>query len=261
MGRNFKRVVFGSDFHCGHRVGLTPPKYQSQINNKKYHDIQRECWKWYVKTLDSLKPIDVYSVVGDLADGTGGRSGGTELITSDMRIQGEMAVECIKQAEAEAVLITRGTAYHVSPGGQDIEDIIAKDVGAKKCEDHGWYDINGVIFDVKHHIGSTSVPYSKGTQVSKEQILNLIWADYQDQPRASVFIRGHVHTFFHCGDTTWLGITLPALQAMGSKFGARRCSGHISFGIVSFDVFEDGSYTWMPHIIPVEAQKATALRL
>uniref|UniRef100_A0A6M3LF23 Calcineurin-like phosphoesterase domain-containing protein n=1 Tax=viral metagenome TaxID=1070528 RepID=A0A6M3LF23_9ZZZZ len=242
-------------------MGLTPPKYQSQIKGKKYHKIQVECWEWYCKKLEELKPIDIFCVNGDLIDGTGDRSGGTELITTDMREQREMSVECIKKAHAETVLITRGTPFHVSPAGQDAEDDIGKEVKAKKVEDHGWYNINGVVFDVKHNVGSTSVPYSKGTQISKDQIWNLIWADYNDQPRARIFIRSHVHYFFHCGDTQWLGVTTPALMAMGSKYGARRCVQHIDFGLVHFDVYKDGSYTWMPHIIPVQAQKALAVKL
>jgi len=256
----FKRVLIGSDFHCGHRVGLTPPSFQSQIKGRKYYKIQQECWEWYYRKVKELKP-DIYIVNGDLIEGIGTRSGATELIDSDIKVQQKMAAECILAAEAETVMVLRGTPYHTSPGGQDAEDYIGEMVGAKKVEDHGWYNISGVIFDVKHNVGSTSVPYSKGTQISKDQIWNLIWADYKDQPRARIFIRSHVHYFFHCGDTQWLGIITPALQAMGSKFGARRCVQHIDFGMIHFDVYEDGSYTWMPHIIPVQAQKASAVKL
>jgi len=256
----YKRILIGADFHCGHRVGLTPPKYQSQIKGKKYHKIQVECWEWYSKKVKELKP-EIYIINGDLIDGIGSRSGGTELIDSDIKVQQKMAVTCIKEANADTVMILRGTPYHTSPNGQDAEDMIGELVGAAKVEDHGWYNVNGVIFDIRHHINATSVPYSKGTQISKDQIWNLIWNDYKDQPRARIFLRAHLHYFFHCGDTQWLGITCPALMAMGSKYGARKCVGHVDFGLIHFDVYPDGSYTWMPHIIPVVAQKAAAVKL
>jgi len=260
MAKPYKRVLIGADFHCGHRVGLTPTSYQSQIKGRKYYNIQRECWEWYSAKVKELKP-DIYIINGDLIDGTGARSGGTELIDSDIKVQQKMAAECILEAKADTVMILRGTPYHTSPNGQDAEDTIGDMVKAKKVEDHGWYNVNGTIFDVRHHVNSTSVPYSKGTQISKDQIWNMIWNDYNDQPKARIFIRSHTHYFFHCGDTLWLGIITPALQAMGSKYGARKCTGHVDFGLVHFDIFEDGSYTWMPHIIQVAAQRASAVKL
>lgn len=93
--RPFKRFLIGADLHCSHRVGLTPPRFQSQIKGKKYYKIQNECYDWYAKELETLKPIDIYCLNGDLIDGDGGRSGGTELITTDIREQREMAGACI----------------------------------------------------------------------------------------------------------------------------------------------------------------------
>ena len=75
--RNFTRVVIGGDKHCGHRVGLTPPDWQSAILGRKYYNIQRELWKEFTGIMDYLKPIDVLMMNGDAIDGRGERSGGT----------------------------------------------------------------------------------------------------------------------------------------------------------------------------------------
>ena len=85
---NPARVVFFGDSHCGSNVGLTPPAYQYKyISNPKTEELrtqnkwaklQKECWGWYINKLSMLKPIDHLLVMGDLIDGDGKRSGGTE---------------------------------------------------------------------------------------------------------------------------------------------------------------------------------------
>jgi len=258
----YKRVIFAADPHCGHRVGLTPPVYQSAFKEKKsekYLKIRKECWNFVSTEVDKLKPIDILAIDGDLIEGPGARSGGTELLVTSIKEQRDIAVEAIRFFQAKNTIIARGTAYHVSPDGQDAEDDIAEILGAK-IGDHEFFNVNGVMFDMKHHLGGTSISYGKSTAISKDQLWNLIWADYEAQDRAEIIIRAHNHWYNFTGDDTWLGINLPALQAMGSKHGARRCSGLVKFGFVHFDVYEDGSYTWMPHILRVKSQKATVTK-
>lgn len=260
--RRFKRNVVIADAHCGHRVGLTPPQYQSAIQGHKYHRIQVETWGLYTGIIDSLKPIDNLFVNADMVDGKGDRSGGSELITPDMRIQVDMAREVILYAEADAIVMTRGTPYHVSPGGEDWEDVLAREVEAKKIGDHEWIDVNGVVFDMKHKVGSSSIPHGRGTPIAKEKLWNMIWADHEDQPKSDIIIRSHVHYHYLVGEPPrWIGMTTPALQAMGSKFGARQCSGHVDWGLVHFDIKDNGEWEWKSHIIPVVSQKASALQL
>ena len=262
----YKRVLVGSDLHCGHRVGLTPPKFQSAACGEKYRKIQIECWKLYTGIIDKLKPIDRYLINGDAIDGSGTRSGGTELIVPEIKFQKEMGAECIKYAEAEEVRMTRGTDYHTSPGYQDAEDDIAKELGGK-IGDHEWFDVyspNGEhkkTYDMKHHLGNTSMPYGKGTKIEKDQVLNLIWKEYCDQPRGNIFIRSHVHWEWFCGNRIWTGFVTPALQAMGSKFGGRKCNQHVDFGLLHIDHYNDGSVLWNFHTVAVPSQQATAEKL
>ena len=62
--RGFKRVVAFGDQHAGHRVGLTPPKWQTANQGKKYHKIQQELWNEFTYIIDKLQPIDVLIVNG-----------------------------------------------------------------------------------------------------------------------------------------------------------------------------------------------------
>ena len=222
--------------------------------------MQVELWNEFKKAIKKIQPIDILVVNGDAIEGKGTRSGSTELIQADMNKQCDQAVEIINFIDADTVVMTYGTAYHTSPAGEDWERVIADRVGAT-IGDHEWLDINGLVFDCKHHVGGTSVPYSKGTQVSKDQLANLLWAEQDEQPRADIFIRSHVHSFFQCGEDHWLGVVLPALQGAGSKFGGRRCSMPVNFGIVWFDVDKNGEYSWNKNIIRVESQKAKVVVL
>lgn len=256
-----KRVLIVSDPHCGHRVGLTMPQFQSAICGDKYRKIQIECWNFVKRKIESLKPIHTLIVNGDSVDGRGKRSGGTEIIQPSVLKQADMFIEFIKWVKPKNIIMARGTDYHCSIDGEDVEDYIARLVGAK-IGDHEFIDINGVVFDIKHHLGNTSVPHGRATAISRDWLWNRIWAMHDEQPRSDVIIRSHVHWCFQCGEPgEWLGIVTPALQAMGTKFGGRRCSQHIDYGFVHFDVNDKGEYIWQAHKERIKSQRATVTRL
>ena len=128
-----KRLVVISDLHCGHAVGLTPPAWQWAVDGDttehraKFGRVQREVWDWYSQTIGSLRPIDILAVNGDAIDGTGVRSGGTELLTTDRQVQTDMAVKSIQEASAKTIVMTYGTAYHTGDA-EDWEDRVAEHV-------------------------------------------------------------------------------------------------------------------------------------
>ena len=71
-----------------------------------------------------------------------------------------------------------------------------------------------------------------------------MWAERGEYPKADVLIRSHVHYYDFDGDFDWLGMTTPALQGYGSKFGGRKCTGTVDVGLVYFDVKGKDDYTW-----------------
>jgi hypothetical protein len=170
-----------------------------------------------------------------------------------------MAMYAITETGADNYLMTYGTGYHVGTE-EDFEGNIAHTLGCK-IGSHEWLDVNGCIFDIKHKIGSTSVPYGRGTQIAKDRLWNYLWSEHEEQPKADVIIRSHVHSFYACMEDSWMGVITPALQGQGSKFGARQCSGHVDFGIVWFDVYPGGTYSWGRDIAYVEAQRVDVIRL
>ena len=211
--------------------------------------------------LDKHRPIDVLIVNGDMVDGKGPATEGTELISSDvLNWQVPCATECIKYANAKTVMMTYGTRYHT--GGSDPEKLIAgeQNVNAKQIGGHIWFDINGVVFDCKHHVNGSSVPHTKGTALSRERLWNVLWSEHQEAPKSNIIIRSHRHAFHYCGEDNWLAIVTPALQGAGSKIN-RVVSGTVQFGLVFFDVRENGTYGWGWDIPRVESQKIQPTKL
>lgn len=258
--RNFKRVLLMGDLHSGHRVGLTPPwvePYKPEYD--RWSMLRRELWNHYESTVLSLKPIDYCMINADCIDGRGERSGGHELILPNRQDQCKCASSAIKIVNAGSYHMTYGTPYHTGKL-EDWECGIAKELDAT-IGGHEWYTINGVTIDMKHKVGNTQVPYSKGTAISRERLWNMMWQDIGEQPKAQIIVRSHVHWHFDCGDHTWRGIYLPALQGQGTKFGARQCSNIVHFGVVHLDIYNDGRFRWEPHIVQVEQQVRKSLVL
>ena len=267
-----KRVLVVADFHCGHRVGVTPARWDPGTREpadaldlathryNKYAAIRAETWGEYCTIVDSLGPIHLLIVNGDCIDGRGDKSGGLELIEHDLHNQVKMASEVILRAHAKSVVMTFGTAYH-SGKLEDKELGIAELVQAVTIGAHEWPEVNGRVFDVKHKIGRSSIPHGRSTPMKRAALWNMLWADVGMQPRATVFIRSHVHYFDFTGDAHRLGIITPALQAMGTKYGARECEGLVDWGMVIVDVEKDGSYDWRAMLRPVESQRAKVTKV
>lgn len=241
------RILLPSDLHCGSNVGLTPPSYQIPIIPKadvktrehkrrnKWGLLQRECWRWYTATLELLKPIDKAFVMGDCIDGNGFRSGGTELIITDRKVQSAMAIECLQQIEADEYSFVYGTPYHTGQA-EDFETEVAEALGGK-IGSHEWEVVNGVTFDLKHKQGNTQNP---ATSLFNEIRDNREWVTNDEQPKADILVRGHTHRLCVLEIEDCVGISVPALQGYGTKFGSRQCTRKVQFGMVAVDVWPDG---------------------
>lgn len=251
-----KRVVIISDLHCGHRAGLTPPTWQYDINSENkervhYARIQSGIWDWLVEEIKSIGKIDVLICNGDAIDGKGEKSGGTEQLESDMMRQGEMAVECIRQFNANKIYMTYGTPYHTGKS-EDFEYIVAKELGAE-IHDHPFINVDGLIFDVKHKVSSSVIPHGRHTAIGRESLWNILWATQEEiQPNADITVRSHVH--YYAFSETWgkSNLITPALMGFGSKFGSRQCSGIVNIGFISFEVESKTEWKMNHHLLKLK---------
>jgi len=273
MAKKTKRVVCISDLHSGHRAGLTPTAWQWSEQGRgrtyeKFGTIQRECWRKYRKLVSKLSPVDVLVVNGDAIHGRGERSGGVELITADRNDQVEMAATAVDMWKAPTVVIVRGTPYHAGKS-ESWEDVLWKEISTekdnKKIGNHEWIEVNGVVFDFKHKVGSSQIPHGRHTAPSREAMWAGIWSEAGLTPKADWVVRSHVH---YCGwsgqfrgDREVTAVTTPALQAMGSLYGAQQCSGVVDWGLMHWDIEPNGRTTWEKHVTTIQSQQASALKV
>lgn len=249
-----RRIVVLADLHCGARTGLTPPQWQSpsaqEHGKSSWCEIQDACWSWYASEIRSLGEVDLLIVNGDAIDGKGERSGGTEQITVDRAEQCEIAAECIqhvRMGKGGQIHLVRGTPYHVGQG-EDWEDRLGAFVGAAGVGNHSYLTVHGVTLDIKHKVGSSTIPHGRHTPIAKERLWAQLWQDLHGAPKSQIILRSHTHAFSYCGGAGWVAIVTPALQSFGSKYGARQCSGTVDFGFVSIEIDDSGAYSWKPHL-------------
>jgi hypothetical protein len=251
-------IFAGGDNHSGSQVGLTPPPWHQKDNPE-----HSEMWERFKKMVLPHKPFDVAIWNADLIDGKSKRTGSTDVITADRREQAKMATYTIKYVGAPVNLITYGTGYHVGQG-EDWEDVIADYVNAVDgmeaiIKSHHFVEIGGVTFSIKHKVGSSTIPHGVFTPLAKEKLWDRIWAEEKKQhPNSQVLIRSHVHDHKYCGKKGpdwWLAMTLPALQGLGSKYGARQCSKTVDWGFCWFEIGNGKIQEWDAEIFELETQK------
>lgn len=263
-----KRILAISDTHCGHRSGLTPPAYQqrpvgkSSVKRNKWSTMQQDNWRMWKKLLRKYEPFDMMFHLGDAIDGTGRRSGGTELITTSLEEQVDMATDVCNSVRVHGkkgfkIYGVHGTPYHTAGSdGDDWDSVLANQAGFESIGSHDFIRVNKCIFDIKHDVASSSVPHGKFTAIAKSKLWNRLWSVKGGQPNSDVILRGHVHYHAFCGEPGWIAMTLPALQGAGTKFGARRCEGVVQWGITVFDVEENGQFEWTCDTVQFESQTA-----
>lgn len=266
--KRFKTMLVISDLHCGHQCGLTPPTWQYRESDLHYlskrsmfASEQEELYNIFLEKVNFYKPIDILVVNGDAIEGKNSRQGSTELITADRNEQVEMAVSCINEIEAKDIIILYGTPYH-SGEEDDWELQIAKRVNAKSIGSHEWIDVYGKVFDFKHKVASSSVPYGRATPLLREQLWNILWAERGLQPNSDFIIRSHVHYASSIRNSmNKYTITTPGLQGFGSKFGARQCSGTIDIGVTYFMIYSDSSVYWEFNIFNLKSHYPNIIKI
>ena len=244
-----KRIVVVSDTHCGHQYGLTPTKWNYRKTEKPGRQ-RKLMWDWYRKMIKSLQPIDILVANGDLIDGTGKRSGGTELLTTDRIEQCEMALEVLGQANAKTYRFTFGTGYHTGDI-EDFEKFIVSPLGGT-IEAEQPLEILGTRFLFRHHMHGGASDQSALTAPFKFAIDDIQRsARNKTKTAADIYVFSHRHRTYLGWLRGLMAVGTPCLQGE-SKYGVRRIGNHVDIGLVYFDV-EEGITTW-PNIELLDAK-------
>lgn len=249
MSRDICGVLVG-DLHCGHIAGLTPPgqwKPEWAIEKPKLAMLHSETWNLWRKCTEAFKGCDVVVSNGDNIEGKGQRAGGNEVYEHDRIEQGKIAATCLSMFNAKQYHLTRGTPFHVGDD-EEFENLMVNEFTLRNLEckihNHLQMSLNGKVFDIKHHVGSSQIPYSEAMAVSRERVHNILWAERGACQKANYIIRSHVHYYAYAGNKFYRAMSLPALQApYQTKYG-RRCSRTIDWGMLPFEISTGGNVKW-----------------
>ncbi len=249
------RLLACGDLHAGHIAGWCPARYHAR--DGAVRTLQRELHRWTCETVRALQPVDVLLINGDAINGKGARSRGNEHVTTDRVEQARWAAEFVEMVNPRALVLTWGTPYHT--GECDLlESAIADAVDCPvQTGNHELFTVGGVTFSARHKIGSSSIPHGRATALMRSTLWQRLWEDDDRRDKADVILRSHVHYHVYAGQPGRLAMTLPALQAAQTEFGARECDGLVDFGMVVFDC-DQGEYSWQAHLLRPRAERARA---
>jgi hypothetical protein len=207
--------------------------------------------------MEMFKPYNVALLNGDLIDGKGEKSGGTELLTSDWKQQAQMAAAWIRRLDVKYIRATRGTPNHTGVTA-DMEDWVIDILKAEGIdaviEEAGLYKVYGQTIDMRHFVPSSSIPHGVATPVLRSLLSALLWNTEDVQDMVDIFIRSHIHKAIQINVHNKLFIVTPALQGRGSK-GARKWDNVVQFGFVVLDIYKDGRIEVNIRKIPGRSQR------
>ena len=256
-------IFIGSDTHCGHDVGLTPPEFnwvppeRASRKEHKDHEFRVRAWEWFDAEVKRAGPFDEAIWNGDIVDGPGLKSGGTE--DQELPTQVEMAVALVTHLNVPVNHFIRGTPYHTGESKTNWEDMVHGICKGTTIGDEGHYNYLGLAVNAKHKIGNSSSPVSRYTALSTAQIKQMLWAETGQQPKANLIIRSHIHRCSEVSDpaTNKAAWVTPALQGLGSVNGGRNTDGlPVHFGFLVLRVRGVNDWGVEAHIAPLTMQKA-----
>lgn len=231
-----KRGLVISDLHCGHLLGLTPPRWQTE-------DVQRDLWKWYVDKVQANGPYDFMICNGDAVDGIG-RKETHEHGTTDTNKQVREAIECIDVSGECERYFTLGTPYHVT-NNAELEEQLATHFRAPAKPVIN-LSVNGCLINAKHTTSKTSIPHGQGL-VLKQALWELVHAGTNGTEAPDIIIRSHIHEYVYIDSPLGCIITTPALQIGDTSYG-RKFSGYYDVGITVIEINGKKEFSVNKHI-------------
>lgn len=212
-----KLLLVISDLHVGSTAGLCPrgglqcddgvivPPSNNQVELVKAFDD-------LVLTALAVKNVGSRALIcnGDLVDGFHHNT--VAITTNNIDRQEAGAIEILSEiaGKFDKVYINRGTEAHVGQSGQS-EERIARMIGAEKNEQGNyssyqtWLDVDGVIFNIAHHIQTTSSAAYESSAVMRELTAAMVEAGQWKQHTPDVLIRSHRHRYSQVIIPSWRG--------------------------------------------------------
>lgn len=211
-----KSIVFFSDIHTGSRRSVCTPDPAEP--SYKPNPFQLTLYQLWNESIDALNQKPRFKVInGEPFDGPNKKSTGRGQWTTNMAYQLVEAEKLIKLIPGQETIMLQGSGYHVDEGGTSYEEILGSKIGARKystyfedtfAEDFAQIRLNGVLFNITHHIGFARWAAYRTTALAREMAALHFMKEHLGE--IGVIVRSHVHYFVHVEFTHTHGFTTPA---------------------------------------------------
>lgn len=156
--------------------------------------------------------------------------------------------------------LSHNTAYHASSQAEDFEYTIAQKLGAV-IEGRLYLNIEGVVFDIRHKIGTSTIPHGRATALLKEIMWDLIEQANEVGPKVKVIVRSHAHYHIWIETADQIAFITPGLQLKRGRFGSRECSGEIHWGAIRLTVDKGAVVCKEKDILKLNANRPKVLKV
>lgn len=211
-----KSLVVYSDIHVGSRRSICTDDPEEA--SYKPNDFQKTLYQLWNESIDELHQKPRFKVInGEPFDGPNRKSIGRGQWTTNMAQQLREAEKLLKLIPGEETIFVQGSGYHVDEGGTSYEEILAHKMKARKystwfedslAEDFCQIRLNGVLFNITHHIGFARWAAYRTTAIAREMAAMHFMKEHLGE--IGVMIRAHVHYWVHVEFTHTHGFTNPA---------------------------------------------------
>lgn len=247
-----KRMLVVSDPHGGALSGLTHPDY----HRKDYLAVQEPFWAWWWEKTKDLPRYDVLLILGDATEGPG-KKGTLGLLTTDPDEQAEIGAAAFRHIRARHKIAVFGTPFHTA-GESSYEKLFASILGADIRTEQRFI-LDGVRFQARHDVGTSTIPYGQGTPTLKEAVRDALQSIIEDYQIADVYLRGHTHYHMFIGNCLAMAMTIPCLKiplADYEPFGRKMKPQYYDVGFTEFEI-RGGRYSWDTRRMPLKIATPT----
>lgn len=256
-------ILFYGDLQVGHRTAIWPP-YFTTWEKGEYHAnrLQRYLWDCWMDSIENELPprIDVAVNLGETVEGRQKKEDAVPLITADMGIQADAAIEVLDPllARADKKYFMTATHYHEGPSHVAVKpvaqafDAVENDWGTRL-----WDELLIEKYGVRMQIQHTCPVFKvyKATMVEREMIYSRLSEAVQVYGNVQGVIRGHVHNYVKVetlvGSELHWGFTAPGWQMQTeyvSRWSRFRTLSQIGMVLVTI-MPPKNIYTPLPQVI------------
>jgi len=203
-----KVITIVSDLHVGSSIGLCPAEGLAMDEGGEYKPSAKqksvaEAWINFFKLANKIgkrAARRILVVNGDLVDGFHHNT--VALATNNIQAQEAGAAAILQRVKQDfdQIYVVRGTEAHTQPGAQSDEriaesiDAVTTDEG-KRSWWQLWLDVDGMIFNIAHHVGTTSSAAYESSAPMRELVASLVEAAQWGQQLPDVVVRSHRHRY------------------------------------------------------------------